>query len=85
MCQADYPFLARKMDWDGTVEFILKVNRAGKVSNWDILTSSGHEILDRQTCRILISRANFEPAHDENGNAAETRFVSKMRWTLPEK
>lgn len=42
-----YPIVARRMGWEGTVMLRLTVSSQGKVARADVVTSSGHDELDR--------------------------------------
>jgi len=65
-CYADnpppeYPEVARRRGWEGTVKFEVQVLETGRVGQLNILEPSGHESLDR-AARRSIRRWVFKPA-----------------------
>lgn len=54
-----YPQAARKAGWEGTVEVELEVGEDGRVVRSRVLSTSGHEILDRAALEAL-TRWRFE-------------------------
>lgn len=79
----DYPVAALRDGEMGTTAVVLAIAPDGRVSQCSIATSSGSASLDSATCSILVRRARFTPARDGDGNAAEDRFASRIRWILP--
>ena len=56
-----YPFIARKMGWEGRVVISFVLTPLGKVEDIKILKSSGYEILDENTVKVLRSCAKLFP------------------------
>lgn len=81
---SDYPAEALRAGQEGTATSRLSVNRYGFVTACEIIESSGSPFLDEATCRNMASRAQFYPARDTNGEAAEGFFTQSVRWTIPE-
>lgn len=80
---ADYPPSARRAGEEGTVGFALDITADGRVSACTIEASSGSAALDAATCRIMRSRARFEPARDSGGQPIPDHLQSHIRWILP--
>ena len=80
----DYPPSALSARQEGTVGFALDVAPDGRVTDCTVESSSGASALDLATCRIMVSRARFEPARDDAGRATADRFHGRIRWILPE-
>jgi TonB family protein len=80
----DYPPLALRAELQGTTGIELDVGADGQIKGCHVTLSSGHDVLDRATCRILIERAAFIPARDANDNAIESHFRRRVVWRLPE-
>jgi len=79
----DYPAEAVSNHWEGTVRVELTVNERGAVEACRIVQSSGHEVLDAATCNIIITRANFTPAKDDNGKPKKDTVLSPpIDWHL---
>lgn len=77
---ADYPLEAWRAGMEGEVEYSLSVDARGMVTGCDIVSGSGHALLDRTTCKLLRERAEFEPARDENGNPIPSSFAGYASW-----
>ncbi len=80
---SDYPSAALRDEISGVTRFRLIVEADGRVSQCDITQSSGSEILDTATCRLIVRRARFNPAVDEAGNPTVGYFSSAVRWIIP--
>ncbi|MBV7257101.1 energy transducer TonB [Pacificimonas sp. WHA3] len=84
--QADYPASSERSEEEGTTVVSYRVGTNGRVvsGSCEVVQSSGHSRLDRQTCRILERRFRFEPAL-RNGEPIEARDTQKVRWELPDR
>jgi TonB family protein len=80
----DYPLQSVVNREAGTVGVVLKVGADGHVADCVITQSSGSAALDSQTCRLLWTRARFEPARDESGRPIASAWRQRIRWQLPE-
>jgi protein TonB len=80
---SDYPTEAIKNGWQGNVTVDLTVGPKGRATNCVVVVSSGHEVLDKTTCRILMRRARFKPATDASGQPVESHIIpDPVRWWL---
>lgn len=79
----DYPAAALRDRAEGRVAFALDIGPDGRVTNCTIVTSSGSAALDSASCRIMRSRARYEPARDARGAPAPDRDRGELNWTLP--
>lgn len=70
--------------YTGVASFTLMIDARGRVSGCTITGSTGHGALDEATCKLLESRARFEPAKDSSGNTVAGSYRSSVRWTIPE-
>lgn len=82
--QDDYPAAALRDDQQGQVRITLDVGPTGRVTDCRITLSSRSASLDQATCRIMRSRARFEPAHDAKGVAVAGIYRATIAWRLPE-
>ena len=80
---ADYPSLALRREMEGDVAYELAVDARGRVSECRITASSGHRLLDSETCRLIERRARFTPATDDKGQSAIGMWRGSVRWTIP--
>ncbi|HEX8668324.1 MAG TPA: energy transducer TonB [Allosphingosinicella sp.] len=81
---SDYPAAAIRGEEEGTTRFRLAVNEGGRVSQCEVVGSSGSSALDAATCRLMKSRARFTPARDSSGNVTGDTVTSAIRWVLPD-
>lgn len=81
---SDYPAEALRAEQEGRTTSRLSVNRYGFVTACEIIESSGSPLLDEATCRNMASRAQFYPARDSGGEAAEATFTQSVQWIMPE-
>lgn len=80
----DYPKAALRNDLAGTTRFRLDVTKDGRVGNCVVTQSSGNDELDLTACRLIMERARFSPALDENGKPTTGSFSSAVVWKLTE-
>lgn len=59
--QPNFPLLARRRGWEGTVVVRFDVDTDGKVANVDVAESSGRSVLDEEAVRA-VKRRPFKPA-----------------------
>lgn len=79
----DYPSEALRLGQEGLTEVALTIGEDGRVKRCSLTKSSGSTALDVTTCRILQTRARFEPARDSSGRAVTSAETSRIRWALP--
>lgn len=77
---ADYPREAWKAGSEGLVEYRLTVDAEGSPTSCHITQSSGHAALDEVTCAVVMERAKFDPARDEDGNPIEGVYEDAHSW-----
>lgn len=82
VCASDYPGRALRNEVEGVAVYHVVVNSEGQPNLcWVSLpTPSGD--LDEATCRIIMNRARFRPAQDENGAPRVAIYSGRMRWTI---
>ncbi|MEO1731418.1 MAG: TonB family protein [Pseudomonadota bacterium] len=68
----------------GVAGFTVTIDPSGRVSDCTITRSTGHDVLDGATCRLLTRRARFNPARDANGSKVEGTFSNSVTWQIPE-
>ena len=79
----DYPSRALQQEREGTVGFRTTIDPNGRVTDCQIVSSSGHLDLDQATCTNVTRRARFDPALDEDGNAVTGTYSNRVRWQIP--
>ena len=80
----DYRSAWARRELTGVAKFQLDIAATGKVTGCRIIGSTGHPELDEATCSLVQRRARFEPARGSNGEPVAGKFVSSVRWQLPE-
>jgi TonB family protein len=76
----DYPTTALYRKNQGATTFRLSIDQTGAVSRCDILISSLNDILDDQTCNLMLKRATFRPALTSDGKPVPDIFVSRFTF-----
>jgi TonB family protein len=80
----DYPDVAAKSGQQGYVTVSFAIGVDGRMTDCNVIRSSGYSILDAIPCKVLPKRARFAPAKDANGIPITTRGSTSMSfWTHP--
>lgn len=79
----DYPSAALREEISGVTRFRAIVGPDGRVSDCEVIQTSGSDILDAATCRLIVRRARFNPALDEGGNPTSGYYTTNVRWMIP--
>ena len=80
----DYPREAVINREQGTTGVRIKVSKDGKVSDCQIIESSGSDAIDKQTCKVIENRARFRPARTKSGDAVDSIALQRVVWEMPE-
>jgi len=77
-----YPPRALKAHEEGAVGFTVTLDSKGDVTNCQVTQSSGHPLLDEETCKLVTLNAVFKP--DPNLSGSQTKTSSGIiTWKLP--
>jgi len=79
---ADYPREARNQHAEGTVVIGFRVRTDGRVDQCQVISSSGHFILDRLTCRLVAERFRFRPAMQADGTPIPIPLETSFTWGM---
>ena len=79
----DYPAEALRKRQEGTVEVDILVTKEGRVGACQVVVSSGSPSLDQGTCDLIMRRARYTPATDDQGDPIEGKDHTKVRWKIP--
>lgn len=69
---------------EGTASYRLVIGSDGRVDACEITRSSGHSTLDRNTCRLLESRARFDAATNNKGERTVGTYSGSVTWQIPD-
>lgn len=81
---SDYPTQQLEENITGTTSFSLSIDATGRVTDCQVIESSGDSMLDSKTCELVSERATFEPASNDEGTAVPGRYESRVRWEIPQ-
>lgn len=79
----DYPAKAVKNELEGNTHVLWRIDAHGRAHDCRVLKSSGHEVLDRAACSVIMERARFIPAKDKAGKSVESYMSRPLFWRLP--
>src|SRR5690348_36 len=77
-----YPPRALAAHEEGAVGFKVTIDKQGTVTDCQVTRSSGHPLLDQETCKIITLNAEFKPEEGLSGSQARTR-EGMIAWKLP--
>lgn len=77
---SDYPRGLGEAGIEGTVSVRYVVNTDGRVSDCEVTGSSGSDILDDTTCRLIEQRFRFRPSRDDRGRPVPATIVENHSW-----
>lgn len=80
--QSQYPARARAAGEQGIVGFKLTLDHDGDPTACVVTHSSGHALLDRETCSLLLIHARYQPETGISRSSVITR-EGQIAWTLP--
>jgi len=78
----DYPSAAYSNGVEGEVQYRVEVSPLGKPLTCAVEQSSGSQLLDTTTCSLVLKRALFIPAIDEQGRPRRGRAHGTIAWRL---
>jgi TonB family protein len=79
----DYPSEAMLNGWEGTTGFRLSIDATGSVRDCAVVAPSGHPLLDRVTCDLMVKRGRFRPATNARGEPVAGKVQQNMQWQIP--
>ncbi|HSX55822.1 MAG TPA: energy transducer TonB [Sphingomonas sp.] len=76
----DYPPQSIQRGERGLVGIRLDIATTGKVTQCTVIASSSFKRLDDQTCRVVMKRAQYEPARSADGTAIPSISLQTYHW-----
>lgn len=80
LTHADYARTNPPRGAAGTVFIAFRVRTDGRVDSCRVVRSSGYDILDRATCRLVEQRFRFRPARDAQGRPIDYELRTNFTW-----
>jgi TonB family protein len=80
----DYPMKAFEKNEEGVSRFELMISPDGSIASCKILSSSGHDELDKTTCYLAQKRVKFSPARNADGTPVWGIYRSQAIWAIPD-
>lgn len=77
-----YPRRALAAREEGAVGFKVTIDAQGTVTQCQVTHSSGHPLLDQETCNLITLNAEFKPESGLSGSQVRTR-EGVIAWKLP--
>jgi len=77
-----YPARALAAHEEGTVGFKVTIDKQGTVTGCQVTRTSGHALLDQETCTLITLNAEFQPEEGISGSQVRTR-EGTISWKLP--
>lgn len=79
----NYPPRALAAGEEGPVFFKITFDKEAHPTSCEVTHGSGHPLLDRETCALMMEHAAVEPAKDDQGHAHGQITEGVVNWTLP--
>lgn len=80
---SDYPPQAIRQGVERAASYRPAIDAAGKPTACQVTEPSGRPTLDPPTCDLMLQRAHFVPATDDNGKPIASAYPGRIRWKLP--
>ena len=77
-----YPKESLAQGEQGVVSFAVELNADAKIDSCVVTKSSGYRRLDRATCDLIVTHAQFAPAESAGKRVATIR-TGQVNWRLP--
>jgi len=78
-----YPRRALAAREQGLVGFTIRIDKAGHPTNCQVTHSSGHRLLDEETCALMLIHGVFKPVTDAAGNRVSEVTEGVVNWKIP--
>jgi len=78
-----YPRRALAAREQGLVGFTIRLDKAGHPTNCEVTHSSGHRLLDEETCSLMLIHGVFKPVTDATGNRVSEVTEGVVNWKIP--
>ncbi|MBW7836244.1 MAG: energy transducer TonB [Sphingomonadales bacterium] len=76
-----YPRAAMSQEIEGRAKVKMTIDRAGKITNYEMVESTGSDLLDAEVVK-LMERINPLPAPPADASDSNLTFVLPLAWVL---
>lgn len=76
-----YPRAAMSQEIEGRAKVKMTIDRAGKITNYEVVESTGSDLLDAEVVK-LMERINPLPAPPADASDSNLTFVLPLAWVL---
>ena len=83
LTDADYPSREAQKYGQGSTRVTLTIGPDGRTRRCEVPITSGSAVLDKRACQVLMERARFAPATDQDGKAVFSSFSTSVNWKTP--
>ncbi len=78
-----YPKRALAAGEQGMVGFTIRIDKNAHPTNCEVTHSSGHRLLDEETCALMLIHGVFKPVKDDSGNKVNQVSEGVVNWKIP--
>lgn len=79
----DYPLALIEAGAQGHIVVTIRISPSGEPTACEIRQSTGFPALDSHTCGLVMQRARFEPARNEQGDPVPSYVFAPIIWRIP--
>ncbi|WP_342249778.1 energy transducer TonB [Sphingomonas sp. OTU376] len=79
----DYPAALIAAGAQGRIVVTIQISASGEPTACEIRQSTGFPALDSHTCGLVMQRARFEPARNEQGDPVRSYVLAPITWQIP--
>ena len=80
--ESDYPGAALRKHQQGLVTMKLTIDLRGRVSNCEVVQSSGYDELDAGSCRFWSRRFRYRPARSAENEPVVGELIQQIGWMI---
>ncbi|MBB3862424.1 hypothetical protein GGQ88_003724 [Novosphingobium hassiacum] len=81
---SDYPKKDMLAGAQAVVNFRLMIDETGKPTSCKIQMATNTPEMSARTCSLILQRAKFEPALDNEGRSVPSYYIESARWVIAE-
>lgn len=79
----NYPPRALANGEQGAVYFVVTLDRDAHPTSCQVTHGSGHPLLDKETCDLIVQHAVFNSVKDASGRVTKSTHEGVVNWRIP--